>query len=249
VAIVDASATLTGSSVFAADGVRVQSASAVDVGASSYVASGGGIYLASANFLGSSTFEYDYQVEAEATDNGFSTFTADGVRVLTATAIDHGFSTFAEFGAFFEGSSSFVVTLAEVVRESRLFLEEDNKLTFAWNHLFQRGDLGIFLRDHLGPTHPVSISYVMFYVRPDGSRVQAGPSNRFPARCHRLGAFYVTGRAGEFGQPGDWIVRWSFQKTFYAPIQVEEQSFRVEDAVLAQDPNDVTERVTKYDWS
>ena len=123
-----------------------------------------------------------------------------------------------------------------------------SKPVFKWRQLFQRGDLQLFLCDEMGPFHPVSIRYEMFYIRPDGSRQPAGPRVRYPARG-RLGEFYATGYAGEFGQPGNWVIRWSFQRKFYAPLDFVEQCFRVEDAVLRANPADVTPRVSKEGWN
>jgi len=61
-----------------------------------------------------------------------------------------------------------------------------------------------------------------------------------------IGEFYVTGLAGEGGQPGDWLIRWEVQNSAGAHIQTIEQRFQVLDAV-AVSPRD-GHRVNKHGW-
>lgn len=119
---------------------------------------------------------------------------------------------------------------------------------FRYLQLLQRGDLSIYISDRAGPVSPFRVTFTMFQVRPNGTRVQVGPAHRTPA-SGVVGEFYATGRAGETGQPGDWVIRWEYQRSFNGAFQTKEQEFRVLDAVLANDPQDATVRIRKYGWN
>jgi hypothetical protein len=119
---------------------------------------------------------------------------------------------------------------------------------FRYMETLQRGDLPVFISDHAGPVSPVRVVYTLYFVRPNGSRKQVGPSSRTPVPGV-VGEYYATGRAGEMGQPGEWLIRWEFQKTFQSASQYKEMRFRVLDAALAHDPRDVTCRRHKLGWN
>jgi hypothetical protein len=85
---------------------------------------------------------------------------------------------------------------------------------FVWGHVFQRGDLPLFIRDPAGnPASPAVVSFTLFYY-PKGSSnpQQVGAANRTPVTAD-LGEYYVSGVSGEGGQPGDWYVRWVYQES------------------------------------
>ncbi len=107
-------------------------------------------------------------------------------------------------------------------------------------------ELTISLWDSTGHISPVRIVYRLYQVRSDGSRFQVG-SQRVPVE-KSVGEYYAAERAGELGQPGDWVVVWEFQKDSQTAPQLEEMAFRVSDAVMAADPNDTTVRSRKYGW-
>lgn len=106
-----------------------------------------------------------------------------------------------------------------------------------------RGDLGIFVRDHRGPLVPAEITYTLHQVRPDGSKFQVGPRN--PPVRGRVGEFYVAGRVGALGQPGNWVIRWEFRINFNSPVQVREYPFVVLDAAAESPP---ATRFRKFGW-
>ena len=85
---------------------------------------------------------------------------------------------------------------------------------FVWGHVFQRGDLPLIIRDPVGnPAAPAVVTYTMFrYLKNCPTPVQVGPLNRTPVTAE-LGEYYVSGVAGENGQPGDWFVRWVYQES------------------------------------
>lgn len=122
---------------------------------------------------------------------------------------------------------------------------------FRWNHTFGKGDLEICIHDRQGNQRgPVFIGYTMFMVSSTGVKHQVGPTDRKPAKAD-VGKFYVTGTAGENGQPGCWAIRWRYQRTYSDPITEQLMQFRVVDAVLAGDRDDHRHgfrRHHKYGW-
>lgn len=93
---------------------------------------------------------------------------------------------------------------------------------------FERGDLGIRLTDeHGNPYNPVRIWYTMYQPLPGGlSLRQIGPERQTPVQGS-VGEFYVTGRAGELGQPGEWLIRWTYQKAIGSEVRTMGVSFHV----------------------
>lgn len=119
---------------------------------------------------------------------------------------------------------------------------------FRWNQTFGKGDLEICLKDRFGNQRgPVFIGYTMYTVSSTGILHQVGPTDRKPAQAD-VGKFYVTGTAGENGQPGCWAVKWRYQMTYSVPIQESIVQFRVLDAVLDCDRPDHLRRHCKYGW-
>lgn len=120
--------------------------------------------------------------------------------------------------------------------------------TFRYLHNFQRGDLPIYVFDSAGPVVPARVVFTLFFVRPDGSLKRVGPEFRTPVPG-MAGEFYATGRAGESDQPGCWLIRWEFQRALCEVVRTKDMSFRVLDAVVANDPTDVTVRCRKFGWN
>ena len=119
---------------------------------------------------------------------------------------------------------------------------------FRWGHVFTVGDLELNLQDSCGnPFTPVSISYTLYQMQQGNTLKQIGPSGRIPVSS-KVGNFYVTGTAGECGQPGLWVVRWSYQKTFSSSIIEEDCFFQVVDSVSCPIPGDNLARCCKYGW-
>jgi hypothetical protein len=120
--------------------------------------------------------------------------------------------------------------------------------TFRWLLPFPPGELAIAFTDAVGnPYAPVVVLFRLLRVMPSGVPYPVGPFNRRPVPCKkRLGVYYVTGMAGEGGQPGDWLVEWRWQRSPYDPPTVERRPFKVLDAVLAGDTT--TCRCPKYGW-
>jgi len=119
---------------------------------------------------------------------------------------------------------------------------------FRWGHVFTWGDLELSLKDRLGnPFGPVSISYTLYQMQRGCALKQIGPSRRTPASS-KVGCYYVTGTAGECGQPGLWAVRWCYQKTFSDSVIEKDCYFQVLDFVSCPIPGDTLVRACKYGW-
>jgi hypothetical protein len=121
-------------------------------------------------------------------------------------------------------------------------------LEFRWLQAFQKGDLTLSVVDNLGrPVGPVEVSYALFQVLPSCVLVPHGCGGRQPAMAS-LGVYYATGNAGEGGQPGLWLIRWSYRKSIGGPVIVQDVNFRVVDSILRHIPGDLTQRGCKYGW-
>lgn len=118
---------------------------------------------------------------------------------------------------------------------------------FRYLEFFQRGDLAVYIRNSEGPVSPVRVVYALYQKRVDGSRFRVGPF-RTPVKGD-VGEYYATGRAGELGQPGNWIIVWEYQESLQVQSQTTEMTFRVSDAVMAASPQDATVRCRKYGWN
>jgi hypothetical protein len=120
--------------------------------------------------------------------------------------------------------------------------------TFRWGQVFQRGDLTLFVTDPSGtPSSPYEVTYTVFWMRAPGVPHQVGPTARRPI-MQKTGEYYVTGTAGELGQPGDWQIAWTYRRSFNGPPTTVTFDFRVVDAVLGPIYTDPTCRKRKYGW-
>jgi hypothetical protein len=84
---------------------------------------------------------------------------------------------------------------------------------FVWGHVFQRGDLPLYVYDGAGnPFSPSKVTFTMYHT-PKGQSCprQCGPANRTPVTAG-VGEYYVSGVAGELGQTGDWTVKWVYEE-------------------------------------
>lgn len=120
---------------------------------------------------------------------------------------------------------------------------------FRWGHTFTRGGLTFKIRDGRGnPLGPVCVSYTLFQMQRGCQTLkQIGPSNRKPVQTS-VGCYYVTGTAGECGQPGLWAVKWRYQRTYADPVVEKTCYFQVVDSVNCPIPGDTLDRNCKYGW-
>lgn len=63
------------------------------------------------------------------------------------------------------------------------------------------------------------------------------------------GAYYILGRAGEQGQPGDWEVEWVLRFEELSLPEIQSMTFRVLDRVLADEPLVKEPRQVKRGWT
>jgi hypothetical protein len=117
-----------------------------------------------------------------------------------------------------------------------------------WGQFISKDELPFYLRTNSGDRYaPFAINFTFFQVLPGGIKQRVGPADRSPIMSD-VGDFYAVGIAGEGGQPGEWVVRWEWQRYQNGPVYKQEYPFVVLDAVLAYDPNDLTPRKCKYGW-
>jgi hypothetical protein len=224
-------------------------ASGTASGTSTGAATAGSEHIVSGFAHGQATVSGDVTTPAAGSVAGQATTTGSPVRIISVKGQSIGTSeTFWSYPLPARGTSSMA---AHVVVESHLpairAIVAPPK-TFRYLQVLQRGDLPLYLCDKTGPVSPYGVSFTLYQQRPDGTEFQVGPSGRTPAEGE-VGEFYATGRAGESGQPGCWTIRWTWQRSFDGATQTKAMEFRVEDAVLAADPRDVTVRVRKYGWN
>lgn len=118
-----------------------------------------------------------------------------------------------------------------------------------WGQPLGPHDLVLQLLSNRGtPMGPVCISYTMYQVTSGYcTPVQVGVGNRKPGTM-KLGCYYATGVAGECGQPGLWVIRWKYQRTFGEQPIEKDCYFYVLDSVLCPVPGDTLIRNRKMGW-
>ena len=106
---------------------------------------------------------------------------------------------------------------------------------FRFGHVFQRGDLPIYLKDLGGnPIDPFSITFTLYRypkdheIQHNPNLIRVGPCDRRPVKAD-IGEYYVTGVAGECGQPGEWVVKWKYQETSLTTTIEADSAFTVWD--------------------
>lgn len=248
-AVVDASGTAEGTSTASAtEAVFVVCSLAFEGG--SFVEAIGGIrQIVSGTFVGESAFAWSYGVDAAATFTGEAFVACDAGVIVEAKALAVGRSRFSyEPPQVIRGWSSFIIRTVVDRHLPSLRATTLGPKSFRWLQPFQRGDLPVLIYDQGLPSVPYRVTYNLAQLRPDGSRRYVGPRERVPASGD-TGEFYVTGCAGESGQPGQWVIEWKFQRTPQAAVETAEMRFQVLDAVATADPRERLSRKTKYGWS
>jgi hypothetical protein len=242
-----------------AQGVSTPSGAAVSAyyvnsdisGAASTTSAAGVLRLASGYTNGEGTLDWNYFVNGSGTSVGQASVTGSGIRVIVARSS----WIFGSGSLIWSGAPLPIFGIATVVGAPVV----DRHLPavraivapskgFRYLQLLQRGDLPIYLCNNAGPVSPVWVGFTMYQVLPCGARKRIGPAQRTPAKG-LVGEFYATGRAGESGQPGNWVIVWEWRHYFEGAVQSEEMEFQVLDAVAAADSRDITIRCRKYGWN
>ena len=229
------------------DAVRRRDAGGVAMGMSAMFGQVGIIHLSSGTAYGVGTLIWDNQQEAGGTAVGTSLMSGEPLIYRGA-------------GGIARGTSALLWSIPDVIRGSSLMFGDpvvERALPpikailpppkqFRYGQRLTRGGLSIYLCNQAGPIIPAHISFTLYQVRSDGSRFRVGPKDRIPVPGS-IGEFYVTGSAGECGQPGCWQIEWVVQQNGLSPVQTRRMDFLVVDA--AASPCDNTPRVRKYGWS
>lgn len=118
---------------------------------------------------------------------------------------------------------------------------------FRWGQVLTNGDLTFSLCDGSGnPFSPQVISYAFYKTMPGGQYKQlVGPPTRHPVMAN-VGCYYATG-VMSCGQPGDWVIVWTYQRFWWSQPECISEPFQVLDAVLAGGA-DPTPRCKKFGW-
>lgn len=245
----DASGTVVGSSTASGLAIVAIVGSATFAGASSFTALGSVNQLVSAFFRGSGALDWDYLIEGSATFAGASSATADALRVSNARASLFGSSSLLySTPLVVQGASVFALSVVVDVQLPPIKAITMGPKTFRWLQPLQRGDLSVFICEGRSPIVPANIGYNLVQLRFDGTWKYVGPQNRSPV-AGEVGEFYATGRAGEAGQPGQWLIEWVYQRTLQSTAQVRVMPFQVLDAVAVGDPRETLQRKIKFGWS
>ncbi len=140
----------------------------------------------------------------------------------------------------------------EVQQLPRPFCPPQRLKTFRYGYTLTLGDLELQVCDASGnPFAPVVVLYAFYQIVAGGQRMLVGPPNRRPApdmSQGKVGRYYATGTAGELGQPGQWVVVWRFQRSWWTPTETLEEPFKVVDEVTSGDPGALFGRCIKYGW-
>lgn len=246
---VNASGTASGVGTMTATVSVLRGGVGIAAGSSTVTGSGGVVYISTGQIGGLGELLWDNFVDSDGSISGLATVTGYGRRILWARGWIFGSSrmTFSYPLPIYGKGTLTGSPVVDRVPLAIYAIVAPSKC-FRYLQTFQRGDLPIYISNPAGAVSPVRVAYTLYQVRPDGSRRQVGPLNRTPVQGI-VGEFYATGRAGESGQPGEWVIRWEFQRTFQSEVQTKEMSFRVLDAVLAADPRDSLVRCRKYGWN
>lgn len=99
---------------------------------------------------------------------------------------------------------------------------------FKRGYIFQRGDLPLFITDSSGnATNPYKVTFTLYYRAGNSPcELQVGPIDRTPVQA-KIGEYYVSGVAGECGQPGQWYVEWKYQESFGSQWVTDKMGFSV----------------------
>lgn len=242
--------TASGASTVTGDATSEYHVSTSLVGDSSVTSGAGVLWLGSGTVEGSSTLEWDYFTNGAGTVAGTSTVSGSGFRTLIARGYIFGTGRFVWAGAPLPIYGRSVVTGHPVVDTHLPAVQAvvAPPKSFRYLQLLQRGDLPIYLCSKTGPVSPFWVGFTMYQVLPCGARKRVGPFQRTPVKG-LVGEFYAVGRAGESGQPGNWVIVWEWRQNFNGAVQSKEMAFRVLDAVAAADPRDSTVRCRKYGWT
>lgn len=250
-AFVDAAGQVAGVATASAVVALIRRAAGSVAGAGAAACAGSSIILFSGFVHGTSSVEANLFTDGTGTVAGQATVTATAFRTILGKGRVAGTSSFTWIGACLpiRGTSSIVCNPVVEHHLPALRAIVAPSKGFRYLERFERGGLPIFICDRAGPVSPVWVRFTLYQVCPNGGkRWRRGPAQRSPAQGV-VGEYYATGRAGESGQPGNWVIVWEFRRNLQSATQSKEMAFQVLDAVAAADPRDTTVRHRKFGWN
>jgi hypothetical protein len=247
VAYVDGAAQIVGLAVVTADGYRARTDTIALAGSGDLtVTSWRRSLISSAQLVGQGSLTQFFKDGAASLVGLGDLLAGSGIRIISASVrLQGGSKVIISMPTPMVGYGNLAVFYV-VDKILPPLCQQTKPPMLRWGQDIQRGMLGIWLRDYYNcPISPFKVSYTLFMVTPSGQLTQVGPCNRTPAKGD-IGEFYVTGVAGDLGQPGLWSIRWTYQVSFNGPCYYESMQFNVFDAWLARvpDPN----RICKKGW-
>ena len=244
--IVGAGATAQGTAAVANQltvGVELDDALA---GSSTVTGSTEHVYIFSGLVKGSGVLIDDTLGLLTGTALGVATVTGDAFKIINVSGYLQGAGQFAISAPEPIYGVGLITAFMEVIRhQPPLSCPTVPVVAFNWGQTFQKLDLHINVTDNVcNPVGPVDISYTLYRVVKGCQLHLVGCAGRVPAIC-KVGTYYVTGCAGEGGQPGLWVVRWRYKRSFADPVIEKDMCYQVLDGVLN---SDTTKRNCKYGW-
>jgi hypothetical protein len=158
---------------------------------------------------------------------GTGTLSGSHIRIIVLDPVVMGRGSLLWSGPLPVYGMGSLVSLLEVMRYPRPVCPCETPRVFQWNQWFQIGDLELHPKDAVGlPYSPTVIVFAFYRILPGGAPLLVGDPNRRPVQ-QGVGHYYVTGTAGEGGQPGKWFIEWRWQRNWDDEPQTHREHFHV----------------------
>ena len=158
-------------------------------------------YLMGAQVRGLGSLLDDWAVSLSGTLLGTSSLTGEALRVYYLTGHVQGYGKLVDSVPLPLQGYGVLSSYLEVFSPPPPYCRADTRKAFLYGGSLQRSDLTFCA----GTGH---VTYEIYEVLPDHHRVLRGPANRIPGCIE--GTYYATGYIGAGGQPGDWLIVWSY---------------------------------------
>ncbi len=244
---------LAGVGELAGDSVLVRYASGTLEGSGDIAASPVQTVILGAQVTGAGTLSDDLTITAAGSLSGAGAISATAAMILGARPLPMvGVGGMHDSLPLPMVGSGFLTGYADVFRLPRPICPPRIEKSFRYGYVLGKGDLELRVCDASGNAFaPVVVLYAFYQIVAGGQRMLVGPPNRRPApdlSGGKVGRYYATGTAGELGQPGEWVIVWRYQRSWWTPTECFEQGFRVYDEVSSGDPGALAGRCRKYGW-
>jgi hypothetical protein len=169
-------------------------------------------YLMGAQVRGLGSLTDDWAVSLSGTLSGAGSLAGEALRVYYLTGHVQGSSTLDDSVPLPLQGYGILSSYLEVFSPPPPYCRADTRKAFPYGWALQQSDLTFC-------AGPGAVTYAIYEVLPDHHRVLRGPANRVPG--YEAGTYYATGYIGQDGQPGDWLIVWTY------PGGTCQESFRV----------------------